>query len=66
MQQTIPLPALMKPEQAAEYLGVSPAKLERDRHCEHRIPYVKIGRNVRYRATDLIAYVNRNIVNGDE
>lgn len=63
MQQAmIPLPALLKPEQAAEYLGVSPQKLERDRWCEKRIPYVKMGRHVRYRATDLIEYVNSNLV----
>lgn len=62
MQQTIQLPALMKPEQAAEYLGVSPQKLERDRWCEKRIPYVKMGRHVRYRAVDLIAYVEASVV----
>lgn len=66
MQAMIPLPALLKPEQAAEYLGVSPQKLERDRWCEKQIPYVKMGRHVRYRATDLIAYVNGNVVNGGE
>lgn len=66
MQAMIPLPALLKPEQAAEYLGVSPQKLERDRWCEKKIPYVKMGRHVRYRATDLIAYVNGNVVNGGE
>ena len=61
-QATIPLPALLKPEQAAEYLGVSPQKLERDRWCEKRIPYVKMGRHVRYRASDLMEYVNSNVV----
>lgn len=65
MDTTIPLPALMSQRQAAEYLGFSEKKLERDRWCEKQIPYVKLGRNVRYRATDLIAYVNGNVVNGD-
>lgn len=64
MQQSIPMPALLKPEQAAEYLGVSPQKLERDRYYERRIPYVKMGRHVRYRAIDLIEYVNENVING--
>lgn len=66
MQQTITLPVLLKPEAAAEYLGFSPQKLERDRWCERKIPFVKMGRHVRYRAADLEQYINDNIVNGAE
>lgn len=65
MDATIPLPALMSQKQAAAYLGFSEKKLERDRWCEKQIPYVKLGRNVRYRASDLMNYVNGNVVNGD-
>lgn len=62
MEQNIILPSILTQAQAAEYLGVSEKKLERDRWCERRIPYVKMGRHVRYRATDLVAYIERNIV----
>lgn len=62
MNKTITLPALLTQVEAAEYLGVSEKKLERDRWCERRIPYVKLGRHVRYRATDLLAYIEGNVV----
>lgn len=62
MDQNITLPALLTQVEVAEYLGVSEKKLERDRWCERRIPYVKLGRHVRYRATDLLAYVEGNVV----
>lgn len=62
MEQNIILPSILTQAQAAEYLGVSEKKLERDRWCERRIPYVKMGRHVRYRSSDLVAYVESNIV----
>jgi excisionase family DNA binding protein len=62
MEQNVTLPTILTQAQAADYLGVSEKKLERDRWCEKRIPYVKMGRNVRYRATDLAAYIESNIV----
>lgn len=49
---------LLNTKQAAEYLGVSAAFLERDRWAGARVPFVKIGsRAVRYRTTDLEAYI---------
>jgi len=49
---------LLNTQQAASYLGVSKAFLERDRWAGARVPFVKIGsRAVRYRATDLEAYI---------
>lgn len=66
LTENVNLPALLKPKEAAAYLGVSPQKLERDRWCDKRIPYVKMGRHVRYRAVDLIAYVNSNVIGGSE
>lgn len=62
MEQNITLPTILTQSQAAEYLGVSEKKLERDRWCERRIPYVKMGRHVRYRATDILAYVESNVI----
>jgi excisionase family DNA binding protein len=62
MERNITLPTMLTQSQAAEYLGVSEKKLERDRWCERRIPYVKMGRHVRYRASDILTYIESNIV----
>lgn len=49
---------LLNTEQAAEYLGVSVAFLERDRWAGARVPFIKIGaRAVRYRLGDLEQYI---------
>ncbi len=50
---------LLSTPQAAKFLNVSIAFLERDRWAGARVPFVKIGsRAVRYRLDDLEAYVN--------
>jgi len=47
---------------AADYLGVSKAFLERDRWAGARIPFIKVGsRAVRYRQSDLDDYINRQV-----
>lgn len=49
---------LLNTQQAAEYLGVSVAFLERDRWAGARVPFIKIGaRAVRYRLSDLEDYI---------
>ncbi|MCG7984538.1 helix-turn-helix transcriptional regulator [Candidatus Thiodiazotropha endoloripes] len=53
---------LLTTKEAALFLGVSKAFLERDRWAGARIPFVKIGtRAVRYRADDLDGYINSQI-----
>ena len=43
---------LLKTEQAAQYLSVSKAFLERDRWAGAKVPFIKIGsRTIRYRLT---------------
>jgi excisionase family DNA binding protein len=50
--------ALLTTKEAARYLGVSRAFLERDRWAGARIPFVKVGsRAVRYRQDTLDNYV---------
>lgn len=52
---------LLSTPQAAKYLNVSIAFLERDRWAGARIPFVKIGsRAVRYRLDDLEAHIQSN------
>lgn len=50
---------LLTTRDAARYLGVSMAFLERDRWAGAKIPFVKIGtRAVRYRLADLNTYLD--------
>lgn len=52
---------LLSTPQAAKFLNVSIAFLERDRWAGARIPFVKVGsRAVRYRLDDLEAYIDTN------
>lgn len=49
---------LLNTQQAAQFLGVSKAFLERDRWAGARIPFIKVGsRAVRYRQTDLDTFI---------
>lgn len=49
---------LLTTNQAAVYLSLSKAFLERDRWAGAKVPFIKIGsRAVRYRINDLEAYV---------
>jgi predicted DNA-binding transcriptional regulator AlpA len=58
---------LLNTQQAAEFLGVSVAFLERDRWAGARVPYIKVGsRAVRYQRSDLEQYILscRRLANG--
>lgn len=49
--------ALLDTTAAAEYLGISESLVEKDRWVgTYKIPFVKIGRSVRYRVEDLDAW----------
>lgn len=54
---------LLSRSQAAEHLGIKPQTLA-VWACTHRynLPYVKIGRRVMYRRSDLEAFVNANLI----
>ena len=53
---------LLNTKQAAEYLSVSAAFLERDRWAGARIPFIKLGsRSIRYRQTDLEKYIDQQV-----
>jgi hypothetical protein len=53
----LPLSALTGQPQVAAFLDCSEAKLERDRWAGGGIPYLKTGRNVRYKKADVLAYL---------
>ena len=49
---------LLNTSEAAQFLGVSKAFLERDRWAGARIPFVRVGdRAVRYQLSELEAYI---------
>lgn len=48
--------------QAAPMFGCSPATLRKNRCLGKGPDYVKLGRSVRYRLSDIRAYVNANVV----
>lgn len=49
--------ALLRPKEAAQYLSVAESTLSKKRHTGlDPIPFVRIGRAVRYRQGDLDAY----------
>lgn len=54
--------ALLTRQEAAAYIGVQPNTLA-TWACTQRynLPYVKVGRNVRYRRQDLDAFIRRNL-----
>jgi hypothetical protein len=53
---------LLNTNEAANYLGLSKAFLERDRWAGAKVPFIKIGnRAVRYRIQDLDVYIQSRI-----
>jgi excisionase family DNA binding protein len=54
---------LIKQSEAASYLGLSEATLERDRWRGGDIPYIRVGpRAIRYDLEQLDEYIDRNTV----
>ena len=49
-------------EEAAEILGVSPRTMEAWRQCGEGPVYIHVGRRVRYRISDLEAFVTEKTV----
>jgi len=59
------LAGLFTTPQAAEFLGTTPGTLTTWRCTKQvRIPYVKIGRNIRYRLQDLQSFLTAQTVEG--
>lgn len=55
---------LMTPDDAAAYLSINKRKLQLDRVTKRAIPFIKIGRLVRYKQSDLDAYISAQTVGG--
>lgn len=58
---------LLNRKQAAEYLGITPATLAVWACTKrYKLPFVKIGRLVKYRISDLEMFINERIVKVNE
>ena len=63
MPGTVSTERLVLTREAADFLGFAEKTLEKDRCTrELGIPYVKLGRAVRYRLTDLKKFVDDRVV----
>jgi excisionase family DNA binding protein len=59
-------PELLSTVEAAAYLGLTPHALEVWRCTgRHQIPFIKVGRLVRYRQNDLDRWLESRLVNGN-
>ena len=58
-------PEIMTTDDAAAYLSVNKRKLQLDRTTKRAIPFVKIGRLVRYSKADLDAYISKQTIGGN-
>lgn len=60
----MPLHQLLTPQQAAEYLGIDAGSLSVWRSTKrYPLPYVKVGRLVKYRLSDLEAFIEGRVQN---
>lgn len=63
-----PAPLLMTTAQAADFIGMSESYLAQDRWrsgatgCPPVFPFIRVGRAVRYRQTDLVAALDARLV----
>ena len=54
--------SLWTEREAADFLGLSVEFLQQDRARKRRVPFVKIGRAVRYDPADVLDFVHRSKV----
>lgn len=57
---------LVSREKAAEFLGIRPQTLAAWASSRrYALPFVKVGRRVMYRLSDLDAFIERNVFGGE-
>jgi len=67
IQKTRAASKLLTPQQAGDYLGgIPPATLQAWRtHQRYPLPYVRIGRLIRYKVEDLQAFVESRTISSE-
>ncbi len=53
-------------KQVAALTGLALSTLRNDRSTQRRIPYIKVGRSVRYSLDDVIAFMERHKIQGQQ
>jgi excisionase family DNA binding protein len=53
------MPRLLTTEQTAQILGISPSTLAKARVFGGKLPFVKLGRSVRYRLEDILSFIDQ-------
>jgi hypothetical protein len=59
-QSEISFAQLVDDRVAAKILGRAVQTLRNDRHLQKGVPYIRLGRSVRYRIGDLLSYINEH------
>ena len=65
MQPAQQLEPLLTPAQFAQKFNVSERFLQNDRVTKRRIPYIKVGKFVRYRESDGAAFIEAHRMGGE-
>ena len=60
IEATVSLPRLMTQRDLSKYTGKSEAWCERARWSGDGSKFIKLGRNVRYKADDVLAWIDEN------
>lgn len=64
--QTDDLPALMTTAEVATFIRASKQSLDQDRYLGRGLPYVRIGRKIRYRREEVLKYLDANTFGGPD
>ncbi|ORB87514.1 hypothetical protein B1987_13735 [Mycobacterium kansasii] len=59
------LPALMTTAEVAEFIRASKQSLDQDRYLGRGLPYVRIGRKIRYERAAVLKFLADNRISGD-
>ena len=58
---SVEMPELLTPEEVALRLSIPKETLAQWRMTKRELPFVKVGRLVRYRHSDIAAFINQNL-----
>ena len=64
--QTEDLPVLMTTAEVAAFIRASKQSLDQDRYLGRGLPYVRIGRKIRYRREEVLKYLDANTFGGND
>jgi hypothetical protein len=67
---SIPLEKLkdryLTPKETSELTGINPATLANQRSARRGIPFIKVGRSIRYRMNDILAFMDEHRIDPEE